>query len=36
MKLVIFAVIVAATMLIAPAFADTLRRLPSSNDDFAL
>lgn len=36
MKLLIFATVVAVTMLVAPDFAATLRRLPSSNDDFAL
>jgi hypothetical protein len=35
MKLLIFTAVVAIAMLTAPEFAAMLRRLPSSNDDFA-
>jgi hypothetical protein len=36
MKLLMFTVVVAITMLVAPEFAATLRRLPRSNADFGL
>jgi hypothetical protein len=36
MKITVLAILVAITFIISPEFANTLRNLPSSNDDLSL